>query len=288
MRLANVDGRLSLVKGAGTVVDVHTASAARFGPDMADAFQRWDELVEWAASVALGALPGEQVEPRRLGNPAPQPRQVFAIGLNYAEHAAESKLDVPDSPTVFTKFASSLTGPNGDVVLPEGDVDWEVELVAVIGRYAQDVAEEQAWSHVAGLTIGQDLSERRLQLSGPAPQFSLGKSHPGFGPIGPVLVTPDEFPDKDDLELGCSINGEQVQKGRTSAMIFSVPALIARLSAVTPLLPGDVIFTGTPSGVGLGRTPQRFLAAGDELVSYITGIGEMHQRMVPNPAKTGR
>lgn len=287
MRLANVDGRLNLVTGVDTLVDVHTASAGRFGPDVAEAFQRWDELVEWAGSLDLAALPGESVEPARLGNPAPQPRQVFAIGLNYVEHAAESKLDVPDSPTVFTKFASSLTGPNGDVVLPEGDVDWEVELVAVIGRYAENVAEDQAWSHVAGLTIGQDLSERRLQLSGPAPQFSLGKSHRGFGPIGPVLVTPDEFPDKDDLELGCSINGEQVQKGRTSAMVFPVPALIARLSAVTPLLPGDVIFTGTPSGVGLGRSPQRFLSAGDELVSYITGIGEMRQRMVPNPAKAG-
>jgi len=148
-------------------------------------------------------------------------------------------------------------------VLPPGQVDWEVELVAVIGRHGHRVSREQAWDYVAGLSVGQDISERVLQLSGAPAQFSLGKSYPGFAPIGPVVVTPDELLDKDDLELGCSINGEQVQKGRTSEMVFSVPELVSRLSAVTPLLPGDVIFTGTPAGVGLGRSPQRFLAAGD-------------------------
>jgi 2,4-didehydro-3-deoxy-L-rhamnonate hydrolase len=280
MRLANVDGRAGLVRSTGSVVDVHAASAGRFGPDPAELFPRWAEFTEWVAGADLGGEPGEEVAFSRLGNPAPDPRQVFAIGLNYADHAAESKFDVPSDPTVFTKFASSLTGPFGDVVLPEGDVDWEVELVVVIGERAERVAEDRAWSHVAGLTIGQDLSERRTQLSGPVPQFSMGKSYPGFGPIGPWLVTPDELDDKDDVELGCLINGEQVQKGRTRDMVFPVPSLIARLSSVTPLLPGDVIFTGTPSGVGHGRSPRRYLSAGDELVSYVSGIGEMRQRMV--------
>jgi 2-keto-4-pentenoate hydratase/2-oxohepta-3-ene-1,7-dioic acid hydratase in catechol pathway len=168
-----------------------------------------------------------------------------------------------------------------EVVLPEGGhTDWEVELVAVIGKRARNISEADAWDHVAGLSVGQDLSERITQAAGPSPQFSLGKSLPGFGPTGPWLVTTDELDDPADLELGCSINGEQMQKGRTRDLIFSVPAMISRLSQRLPLLPGDVLFTGTPAGVGLGRDPQRFLAPGDELVSYVCGIGELRQRFV--------
>ncbi|MFC6937186.1 fumarylacetoacetate hydrolase family protein [Actinomadura yumaensis] len=179
---------------------------------------------------------------------------------------------------MFTKYVSSISGPVTTVRLPEGGhTDWEVELVAVIGTGGYRVAEADAWSHVAGLAVGQDLSERITQLDGPAPQFSLGKSFPGFAPVGPWLVTPDELADPDDLELGCAINGEEVQKGRTRDLIFPVPALIAKLSAVLPLLPGDVIFTGTPAGVGQGRDPQRFLAPGDVLVSHVEGIGELRQ-----------
>jgi len=209
---------------------------------------------------------------------------VFAIGLNYREHAAESGFAVPDTlPPVFTKFPTAITGPISTVAMPAGGhTDWEVELVAVIGTRAYRAP--ASWEHVAGLTVGQDLSERITQMTGPAPQFGLGKSFPGFAPMGPCLVTPDEFADPDDLELGCSINGEQMQKGRTRDLIFSVPSLVAKLSAVLPLLPGDVIFTGTPAGVGVGRTPQRFLAPGDKLVSYVEGIGELHQTLVEGGA----
>jgi 2,4-didehydro-3-deoxy-L-rhamnonate hydrolase len=181
-------------------------------------------------------------------------------------------------PPVFTKYISSISGPVSRVRLPEGGhTDWEVELVVVIGRRAEEVAEDEAWEHVAGLCVGQDISERITQMQSSAPQFGLGKSFPGFAPMGPWLVTSEEFVNPDDLELGCSIDGEEVQKGRTGDLIFSVPALISKLSAVLPLLPGDVIFTGTPAGVGLGRTPQRFLADGEELISYVEGIGELHQ-----------
>jgi 2-keto-4-pentenoate hydratase/2-oxohepta-3-ene-1,7-dioic acid hydratase in catechol pathway len=220
-----------------------------------------------------------------LGSPAPAPRQLFAIGLNYDEHAVESGYRTPDTePPVFTKFSTCITGPYGDVELPPGgNTDWEVELVAVIGRPARNVDAADAWSYVAGLSVGQDISERVLQMAAPAPQFSLAKSFPNFGPIGPCLVTVDEFERPDDLELGCTINGETMQKARTSEMIFSVPQLIARLSAVLPLLPGDVIFTGTPAGVGLGREPQRWLAPGDELASYVAGIGQMRQTFVAAP-----
>lgn len=162
----------------------------------------------------------------------------------------------------------------------DGNVDWEVELVVIIGREAHRIDEADAWSHVAGLTVGQDISERISQLRGPAPQFGLGKSFPGFTPQGPWLVTPDEFDNPDDLELGCMIDGEEVQKGRTCELIFPVPSLIAALSQTVTLYPGDVIFTGTPAGVGVGQSPQRFLQPGESLDSWIEGIGELRQRFV--------
>lgn len=280
MRIANLNRRLALVGSRGSA-DVETSSAGLFSADVQAAYDRWDELCEWASGAAAG-LEYRPFEPEDLGPPTPSPRQVFAVGLNYSDHAAEAGFDVPDGiPPVFTKFPTCLAGPRGDIVLPaHGHTDWEVELVVVIGRRAERVPADDAWSYVAGLTIGQDLSERISQMAGPSPQFSLGKSFPGFGPLGPVLVTPDELADRDDLRLTTAINGELVQDGRTSQLIFDVPTVIERLSAVTPLLPGDVVFTGTPAGVGMGRTPQRWLAPGDELVTTIEGIGEMRHRMV--------
>ncbi|WP_433171464.1 fumarylacetoacetate hydrolase family protein [Actinoallomurus sp. CA-150999] len=279
MRIANLSGRLVLICD-GRAVDVERASGGRFSAEPQAVYERWEEFRSWAARADLPT--GEAFEPIALGSPAPAPRQTLAIGLNYRDHAAESGFVAPEGlPPVFTKFATSITGPITQVTLPaDGHTDWEVELVAVLGRRAEHVAEADAWHHVAGLAVGQDISERVVQLAGPAPQFSLGKSYPGFAPIGPWLVTPEEFDDPDDLELRCAINGEEVQKGHTRDLIFSVPTLIARLSAVLPLLPGDVIFTGTPAGVGMGRDPQRWLAPGDELVSTIEGIGELRQTFV--------
>jgi 2,4-diketo-3-deoxy-L-fuconate hydrolase len=188
---------------------------------------------------------------------------------------------------VFTKFPTSITGPNATVELPSGNVDWEVELVVAIGRRAHRVSEEAAWGHVAGLMVGQDLSERVVQLAGPVPQFSLGKSYPGFAPLGPALVTVDEISHPDDLELDCRLGDEVLQAGRTGDMIFSVSELIARLSAVCPLLPGDIIFTGTPSGVGNARDPKRFLPPGGVLTSHIEGIGELRNALVAGPTYEG-
>lgn len=277
MRMANLSGRLVLIDG-DRAVDVERASAGRFGPDVQGIYQVFDEFRDWAASAKLPA--GEAFDPARLGSPAPAPRQLFAIGLNYKAHADESGFAAPPSPAVFTKFVSSIAGPYTEVQMPDGDVDWEIELVAVVGRLAYRVDRAHAWEHIAGLTAGQDISERVLQMVGAAPQFSLAKSYPGFAPMGPHLVTPDEFADPDDLELGCAIDGVQMQKARTSQMIFSVPELVVSLSAVLPLYPGDVIFTGTPAGVGLGRTPKRYLHAGEVLTSEIEGIGTLRQTFV--------
>ena len=286
MRIANVAGRATLIDRDGGGLDVEKASDGRLPADPQALFDQWDALRDWAARAPGGEF---AVDPAQLEAPTPRPRQVFAIGLNYASHADEAKLGRPDSPPVFTKFPTSITGPNAVVALPSDSVDWEVELVVAIGRRAERVAESAAWSHVAGLMAGQDLSERVVQMAGPAPQFSLGKSYPGFAPLGPALVTADEVADPDDLELGCSVDGETLQRGRTGEMIFSVAELIARLSAVCPLLPGDIIFTGTPSGVGVAREPRRFLRPGTTLASYVAGVGELRNDLVDGlvPVRNG-
>lgn len=281
MRIANIDGRLTLAV-AGGHVDVETASDGRFGADPQAVYDEWSAFVEWVAAVDPSAHPRIAITEQTVwGAPVPRPRQVFAIGLNYAEHAAESNIALPPVPAVFTKFPTSVTGHEQPVALPTDTVDWEVEMVAVVGTRCDHVTEADAWDHIAGVTVGQDISERTLQLKGAAPQFSLAKSFRGFAPIGPELVTVDELPDRDNLEIGCSIEGGEVlQKGRTSEMIFTIPALVAHLSSVCPLLPGDVIFTGTPDGVGMARTPQRFLTPGQTLVSWIEGIGTLRNPLV--------
>jgi 2,4-diketo-3-deoxy-L-fuconate hydrolase len=284
MRLLNVRGRLQL-QAADRLIDVQSASAGRFSADPQAVYERWAEFQGWASTGPIGDCRDgvANARPACLDAPVPRPRQVFAIGLNYTDHADESGFAVPTDPIVFTKFVSSFTGPAGDIHLPPGKVDWEIELVVVIGSPASRVSEDQAWRHVAGVTVGQDLSERTSQLRGPAPQFSLSKSFPGFTPMGPAVVTADELPDPDDIAITCEVNGEVVQDGRTGDMIFAVPELIARLSRVVTLLPGDVIFTGTPPGVGMGRRPERYLQPGDSLTSRIEGVGEMQHRLIAEP-----
>ena len=278
MKLANVDDRAALVLD-DQIADVATASDGRFGPDPMALYDEWDDFREFAATVTTPTGPLVQAA---LRNPVPRPRQVFAIGLNYRSHAEETGATLPEVPAVFTKFPASLAGPFDDIAVAGPSVDWEVELVVVMGRTADRVGAQDAWSHVAGLTIGQDISDRHLQFAAGA-QFSLGKSRRGYGPIGPWLVTADELSDPDDLALGCSVNGEKVQDARTDDLVFGVTQLIAELSAVLPLLPGDVIFTGTPAGVGVARKPPVFLQPGDTLETWIEGIGTIRNRIVEGP-----
>lgn len=278
MRFGNVGGRMQLVVGDG-MVDVEAASAGRLPADPVAALDRWDALAEWARSAAGALEPTAPLAGAALLAPVPRPRQVFGVGLNYRLHVAEGARDVPEEPAVFTKFPSCIAGPTSEIPVASETVDWEVELVVALGRAARRVPVERAWDHVAGLMVGQDISDRAVQRRPPA-QWSLAKSFSGFGPTGPFLVTVDDVPDRDDLELGCSVNGEEVQKARTSDLIFPVPELVSRLSHIVTLWPGDLIFTGTPSGVGYARTPPRFLHAGDVLTSYIEGIGELRNRCV--------
>ncbi len=273
MRLANLQGRLMVARRGG-FVDLARASNGRFGHDPQLVYERWDELVGWLADAPLDD--GVELDPAALGPPVPRPRQIFAVALNYRAHAAEGGTDAPSVPQVFTKFPTCLTGPRACVTLPGGFVDWEAELVVAIGRRAHRVASAHAREHVAGVMVGQDISARDVQRSGPTPQFSLGKSFPGFGPTGPWLVSADEYGD-DEAEIECLLNGERVQHATTAEMIFPVAALIAHISSITPMLPGDLIFTGTPSGVGAHRRPPIFLRPGDRLVSRIARIGEIAQ-----------
>lgn len=275
MKLANVEGRAALIIG-DRFADLFSVSAGRFGPDPMSVYPEWDDFVEFAATVTGGT---DRLVETQLRNPVPHPRQVFAIGINYRSHAEEANLAVPEVPAVFTKFPASLAGPYDDVEVFGPAIDWEAELVAVIGRRADRVPENEAWSVVAGLAVGQDISDRHLQFAAGA-QFSLGKSRRGYGPVGPWVATPDEFADPDDLSIGCSVNGEKMQDARTSDLIFGVPRLIAELSAVVPLLPGDILFTGTPEGIGAVRQPPRFLQPGDVLETWVENVGHLRNRFV--------
>ncbi|WP_223695308.1 fumarylacetoacetate hydrolase family protein [Leifsonia poae] len=260
------------------------ASEGAFASEPEGVFARWRELTEWARDVDVAGHPDSiAYGPFELGAPSPRPQQVFGIGLNYADHAEESGLAIPEHPVVFTKFASSVTGPDADVRLPGDTVDWEAELVVVIGAPGRRIAAGDALDHVAGFTVGQDLSERTVQWQGSPAQFSVGKSFEAFAPTGPVIVTLDEFDDPDSLAITTDITAAdgtrtRVQQSRTDQLIFSVSDLVSRLSEVVELRPGDLIFTGTPSGVGAGMAPPRFLQAGDTVTTEIEGIGTITQR----------
>lgn len=277
MQTVNLNGRLALLHD-NRAVDVEKASDGRFSADPQAVFQEWDAFKTWAETNSH--LEGEPFDAADLGAPVPRPSQIFGIGLNYRDHAAEANLGIPEEPVVFTKFPSSITGPNSDITLPSESVDYEVELVVVVGKEAHHVTHGNAWDHVAGLMVGQDLSERDVQMRGPAPQFSMGKSFPGFSPVGPALVTPDELVSPAQLRISCGIDGVPLQDSNTRELIFDVSELIVRLSAIVTLLPGDLIFTGTPGGVGVSRTPKRFIRAGEELVSSIEGLGELRNRFI--------
>ena len=276
VQLANSKGRASLLCG-NALIDVERRSDGRFGADPMGVFACWDAFTDWAAS--LGPDDGDcPLDEDSLLACVPRPQKVFGIGLNYRDHAAEAKLPIPEQPLVFTKFPNCLVGPTADVILTSDRVDWEVELVVVIGRGGSAISEAGALDSVAGYCVGQDISDRRMQFAGKPPQFSMGKSADTFGPIGPAVVSLDAFADPNDLGLGCSVSGEPMQNGRTRDMVFSVAELIAFLSRHCTLAPGDLIFTGTPAGVGSMR--RRYLQPRDLIESTIEGIGSLRNRCV--------
>ncbi len=271
LRFASKNGRAQLVVGPNNqLVDLATASGGVFDSDPIKAFPRWAELRAFAATVTAD---GEPCNVNELDAPSPWPLQVFGIGLNYRSHAEESGMDIPKAPMTFTKFTSSISGPNADIPVVGATVDWEAELIAVIGSGGRDIKKSDAWSHVAGICVGQDISDRALQFVSQPAQFNLGKSRKGYSPFGPWLIDAVDVPNRDALHMTCTLNGEEVQNTITDDLIFDVGDIIEYLSSIVELLPGDVIFTGTPGGVGVSRKPPVFLKAGDVLVSTIDGIG---------------
>ncbi len=278
IRFVNLKGRAGLQFG-DRVADVETVSGARFPSDPMAVLQRWEEFLPWATTVPASdaTLALDEAE---LGAPVPRPWKVFGVGMNYREHAKEAGLEIPGAPVIFTKFPNCICGPRAAVELSSPFVDWEVELVVVIGRGGRRIPEAKAFEHIAGYTAGQDISDRKIQFTDMPPQFSMGKSIDSFGPTGPALVSTDAFANPNDLSLTCDVGGERMQEARTSDMIFSVAELVAFLSKSCTLAAGDLIFTGTPAGVGSTRNPRRYLQAGEEIVSTIETIGTLRNRCV--------
>jgi 2-keto-4-pentenoate hydratase/2-oxohepta-3-ene-1,7-dioic acid hydratase in catechol pathway len=273
-RLASIENRAVLLKDNG-VFDLEK-HASGFSPDPMEAIARYRDLHEVAASLD-GPGDGE-IDPSLLSVPVPRPQKVLGIGLNYRAHAEESKMDIPEKPLVFNKLSSCVVGPNSDVIVFGPTTDWEAELVVVMGTSARDIPAEQAWDNIAGVTCGQDISERTTQFASRPPHFDLGKSYDTFGPVGPSIVSVDQLDNPNDLGLQCSVNGEEKQNARTSDLIFDVPALVEYISAICTLQPGDMIFTGTPSGVG--AMAGTFLQPGDEITTTIETVGTMTNRCV--------
>jgi 2-keto-4-pentenoate hydratase/2-oxohepta-3-ene-1,7-dioic acid hydratase in catechol pathway len=275
-RLVNVNGRAALEHDGGWYDLAELAGDVALADPLA-AVARFRELHALQDRCATATAAGRIVDVE-LRAPIPQSRQVFGIGLNYNDHAGESGMPLPPAPLTFTKFPSCIAGPTAEIPLSNEMVDWEVEIVAVIGDEVTSVAESDAWSVVAGLTLGQDISDRALQMTGSPPQFCLGKSYRNYGPIGPALVSLDAFADPDDIGLWCDVDGERMQDARSKELIFSIPAIVAYLSNICTLYPGDLIFSGTPSGVGMARG--RFLAVGETLTSGAEVIGALSNRCV--------
>ena len=236
-----------------------------------------DDSVKRIASIDLSSLPSIDKNVR-IGPAISKVGKFICVGLNYADHAAESGMDVPSEPVLFMKATSSIIGPNDTVELPPTSKksDWEVELGVVIGKETKYVSEKDALAHIAGYCVINDLSEREFQIEKEG-QWCKGKGCDTFGPIGPYLVTPDEVPDSNELDLWLDVNGERLQNGNTRTMVYKVPFLISYISQFMSLQPGDIISTGTPPGVGLGFTPPKYLKEGDVMHLGISGLGEQKQ-----------
>ncbi len=281
LRLANLKGRAQFIVGdiaSPRAIDVATASNNSLSADPMLCFAHWDSLKKLAATLDVSA--GSPVAIADLSCPVPQPRQMFAVGLNYRQHAAEMGSPLPPLPLVFAKFQSSLNSPTGNIEILSDTVDYESELVIVVGKGGRHIDEAVAWDHIAGLCVGQDVSDRGLQYMGTPPQFSLGKSRVGYSPIGPWVTDMSNNDKRDDLQLGCTVNGEQRQDTQTSDMIFGIAHIVAYMSTIVELFPGDVIYTGSPFGVGHGRKPQLYLKPGDVVETTLEGVGTITNRCI--------
>ena len=270
-KLANIEGRAALVEG-DNYYDLETISNGKFNNDTSNALTNLVGLSELSEDLSKSE-PSGLLHDIKIDAPISAPKNCYAVGLNYRNHAEEAGMDIPSVPMVFTKHTTCLVGPNSTIEMRSDHVDYEAELVVVIGKSGKDIQKDNAWDHVAGLCAGQDISDRTVQFSSNPPQFNLGKSFDTFGPMGPYLVSPDCLQDKESLEIECKVNQEVRQKDNTNDLIFDVPSIISYLSEIVTLNTGDIIFTGTPGGVGIMEG--KFLKEGDVLSTSIEGIGTL-------------
>ena len=275
-KLGNIDGRSALVRN-NDYYDLETISGGEVSSIGIEAIQSEDLLSDLYSKLDSFEATGN-INDVTLGAPITSSINCFAVGLNYRNHAEESGMEIPAFPMIFTKHTSCIVGPFDNVEMRSDIVDYEAEMVVVIGKGGKDIAKDDAWRHVAGITVGQDISDRSVQFHATPPQFNLGKSFDTFGPIGPILVSHDEVDDKESLKLTCSVNDELRQDDNTNDLIFDVPYLISYISEFITLNTGDLIFTGTPAGVG--ATQGKLLKHGDMLSTSIEGIGTINNKMV--------
>ena len=275
-KLGTVDGKAVLIKD-DHYFDVASLSDGAISSDSVEALKFQTELSELYETLSEKTATGNLSEVE-LGNPVPKSPNCYAVGLNYRKHAEESDMDIPEVPMIFTKHTSCFVGPKANVEMRSDYVDWEVELVAVIGKEGKNIPKENALEHVAGLCVGQDISDRPAQFATTPAMFNLGKSFDTYGPMGPALVSIDLLENCESLDIECKLNGETVQKSNTSDLIFNISSIISYLSEIVSLNVGDTIWTGTPSGVGIASG--KFLKDGDILTSSIEGLGSMENKCV--------
>ncbi len=265
----------------GVIIDDEYYDTSEFGEDYNEQFFESDGLSRLRKFIETnkGKLPKVSKDVR-LGSPVARPSKIICIGLNYADHARETKANIPTEPIIFFKATSAIGGPNDDVIIPKNSqkTDWEVELAVVIAKRASYVEESEALDYIAGYCLHNDLSERAFQIERNG-QWVKGKSCDTFAPLGPFLATPDEIEDINNLRLWLTVNGKKMQDGSTSNLIFKIPFIVSYLSQFMSLLPGDIISTGTPAGVGLGMNPQVYLKDGDVMELGIDGLGVSSQKL---------
>jgi len=275
-KLANIKGRAALLNEE-SFYDLEEISNGNLSHDSTKALFHLEELGELSKNLNDLEATGN-ISEAEFDAPVSFPKNCYAVGLNYRNHAEEVNMTIPEVPMIFTKHTSCLVGASADVEMRSNYVDYEAELVVVIGLSGKDISKDNAWNHVAGLCIGQDISDRPAQFASTPPMFNLGKSFDTFGPMGPALVSPDSLPNKENLVIECKVNDEIRQNDNTDDLIFDVPTIISYLSEIVTLNTGDVIFTGTPGGVGV--TQGKFLKDGDIITTSIEGLGTLTNKCV--------
>ena len=275
-KLANIKGRAALLNEE-SFYDLEEISNGNLSHDSTKALFHLEELGELSKNLNDLEATGN-ISEAEFDAPVSFPKNCYAVGLNYRNHAEEANMTIPEVPMVFTKHTSCLVGASADVEMRSNYVDYEAELVVVIGLSGKDISKDDAWNHVAGLCVGQDISDRPAQFASTPPMFNLGKSFDTFGPMGPALVSPDSLPNKENLVIECKVNDEIRQNDNTDDLIFDVPTIISYLSEIVTLNTGDVIFTGTPGGVGV--TQGKFLKDGDIITTSIEGLGTLTNKCV--------